>query len=125
VNDMAEQNEKQTEVAHGATQQSGRIHSGVAALWASAFVLMGLIIVSAGRFEGEALADVSEVGDLTVLTVATGDLNSEEVVAILSRRSETLFIYGVEQGRTVERYVLDDLSRSFGIAREKAGGGGR
>ncbi len=94
-------------------------------LWASAFVLMGMVLTQAGRvgLESQALADVSEVGDLTIATMASSD--GSEPVAILSRRSERIFFYGINGQRNLELLATEDLPQSFTKARELAGNTGR
>jgi len=103
--------------------RSIRLDTGAAALWASAFVIMGMIITAAARLgvENQALADVSEVADLTILTTRSAD--NEDVLSILDRREERIYVYGVEQGRTVALYQVQDLKELFIQARAAAGGG--
>ncbi|GAB4550368.1 MAG: hypothetical protein Tsb0013_12080 [Phycisphaerales bacterium] len=98
--------------------------SGHTVLWASAFVLMGMVLTQAGRVgvESEARADVSEVGDLTVATMTIAD--GSEPIAILSRRSERIFFYGVERGELI-LLATEDLPQAFTRARELAGNTGR
>ena len=56
------------------------VPTGAAILWASAIVLVGLIITSAARMPGNAAhADVAQVADLTVITVKS--MVDEEVIA--------------------------------------------
>jgi hypothetical protein len=100
-----------------------RINAGAAVLWASAFVIMALIlVVASGRNVGTtALADVANVQDLTVLTVNAG--NGEEVVAVLDRREEFLYVYSVEQQRKVELYLTQELKSAFAEARQQVMGG--
>lgn len=97
--------------------------AGLGALWASAFVLAGLVLVLAGQrgIERRALADVTEVGDLVVLTVDTG--GAEDVVAILDGQDESLFVYGVQGNRSVELYVAEDVATMFANAKTQTGGG--
>lgn len=90
------------------------------ALWASAFVLMALIITQAGRLTPAAAGDVSEVGDMTILTANAGD--QEEVLCILDGRGDTLFIYGVENRNTVQLYQQLGLNEMFINARANPGG---
>lgn len=106
----------------GANEQS-RVNPGVAALWASAFVIMAMIVVQAGRLpmNGNAAraGNVSEIGDLTVLTAESGD--NEDILCILDRRSERLFIYGVQNRQSVELLRTYDLGEAFTSARRAAG----
>jgi hypothetical protein len=87
------------------------------ALWASAFVLVALIVVQAGRI-GEARADmVSTVGGLSILTADTG---SEESLFVLDSRKEEISVYRVVNQNTLELYRRYELPRVFGDARSKA-----
>lgn len=100
-----------------------------AALWASAFVVLALILVEAGRrgHQNAALAgDASSVGDLSVLTASAG--TDEDVLCVLDQRNETLSVFGVEQGRSIQLLQVQDLRQAFEQARMNAGagsGGGR
>lgn len=91
-----------------------------AALWASAFILLALVIIQGGRVMPTAGADVSEIGDMTILTANAGD--QEEVLCILDGRGDTLFIYGVENRNTIKLYQQLGLNEMFTNAR---GGSGR
>ena len=105
--------------------QPGARPSSHTVLWASAFVLMGMILTQAARVgvENEARADVSEVGDLTVATLGIAD--GSEPIAILSRRSERIFFYGVQNGRELVLLATEDLPQAFTRARNLAGNPGR
>ena len=105
-------------------QPSGSAGAGAAALWASAVVVAALILTQAGRLTGnQASADVATSGALTVLTAAAGD--SEDVVAIIDGQGETVYVYGVEQGRTVLLHQVYGLRDLFREGRGAAGSGGR
>jgi hypothetical protein len=104
------------------TTHDQRVSAGAAALWASAAVLLGMIIHAAGaRQTGkQARADVAFIDDLTLATLSTGP--DEHVVAILDQQSERLFIYGVDQGRSVELYQVESLPAMFRQGRGAATG---
>lgn len=95
------------------------------ALWASAFVLAGMILSQAANVgvESRAYADVSEVGDLTIASLQVAD--GSEPIAILSRRAERLFIYGVENRDQIQMLASEDLRQTFARARQVASEGGR
>ena len=104
-----------------ATRQ--RINPSVGALWASAFVLAGMVIVQAGRLGigNEAAAVVSNVGEMTVLTANTG--SNEDVILVLDDRTDALLIYGVENRNRVELFQNLKVSEFFQQARTQGAGG--
>lgn len=101
------------------TMKRDRIQPGAAALWASAFVLAGLVVAQAGRLGAgnQARADVSSVGELTILTSDTG--NRDDVILIMDARSDALLIYGVENRNRVELYQNIRVSEFFTQARSQ------
>lgn len=101
-----------------------RVQPGVGALWASAFVLAALVVVQAGRLGAgaQARADVSSVGELTILTSDTG--NREDIVFVMDARSDALLIYGVENRNRVELYQNIKLTEFFTQARNQRAPGG-
>ncbi len=99
-----------------------RLDTGAAALWASALVILAMLITQAGQRWAESAAqasDVATIGDLTILTADSGD--NEDILAILDRRNETLFVYGVRNRQSVELFDSYDMSRVFMDARVAAG----
>ncbi len=109
--------------SNATTNDRPRLDPGGATLLASAFVLFALVIVQASRLGGApAMADVSEVGDLTVLTAAARV--DDDIVLILDRREEALYVYGV-QARRVLLYDTQRLDRLFQAARGAGGGRSR
>jgi hypothetical protein len=98
------------------------VDPGAAALWASAFVVMAMILTQAGSLTGgggAAYADVSETGDLTVLTAASAV--DEDILCVLDKRAEKLVIYGVENRNRLVRLNEYDLREMFVSARQFAG----
>lgn len=76
-----------------------RIAPGVAALWASAFVLLAMILGQASRLSGPGMAyagDVSQAGDLIALTADIG--NDEDMLFVLNSRMDRLLAYGISNG---------------------------
>ena len=89
-----------------------------AALWASAFVLAGLVMLQASRLAPAAPADiVSSAGEFTALTADTG--NDDMLVAIDNRR-ELLLVYKVANQSTLELYKRYNLPQVFTDARNKS-----
>ena len=102
--------------------KSGRVSQ--AALWASACVIAALIIVQAGRMgETPARADlVSSVGGMTALTFES---QSEDLLAVIDGRSESLFVYKVENKNSLDLLRSYSLPTLFSEARTRYSGGGR
>jgi hypothetical protein len=96
------------------------------ALWASAFVILAMIVTQAGRIGAGASSaiagNVSTVNDLTVLTAAGGD--QQDNLVILDRRAERVFIYGVARQGGVQLYESYDLKQLFIDARSAMGAAG-
>jgi hypothetical protein len=93
-----------------------------AALWASAFVLMALIVVQSGRLTGEARADVvATTGTLTALTFTA---TNEDLLAVLDGRTEELYLYRGERGG-VNLIQIYNLPALFSEARARATGARR
>lgn len=84
-------------------------------LWCSAFILLGLVIVQAGRLGtsllGSARADVvSRVGDYSILTTAAQ--SSEDLAVVLDGRGEQLFVYRIvnqKQLELIRKYEVGSL----------------
>jgi len=105
----------------GGSQRSG----AAAALWASAFILMAMIITQAGRLGGpvsSAYADVTSAGDLTIIT--TQGSAGEDIVAVLDRRDELLFMYGVDSARRIQLLRFYSVQQLFSDLAGRRGGGG-
>jgi hypothetical protein len=104
-----------------------------ALLWASAFILAGLIVVQLGRsqapvggrgpdaalaaaFSTAAMGEgaISRVGEYTVMAFPTG---SEDALAILDGRAEELFLYRVRGMSEFEFLGRDNLPQVFATAR--------
>lgn len=92
-----------------------------APLLASAFVLLGLLLARLPDVtspEPEALGgNVSEVADYTVLTTSAGD--GSEVLALLDRREELVYVYGIRNNNEVELFEFQKLPEVFEAARRR------
>ncbi len=100
------------------TRRRSRFDTGAAALWASAFVLLALILTQAGRLtEPVAYAgEVDDIGQMKLLTAQSG--NNEEFIAVLNSSDETISIYGIENARSLELYQVQSLRELFlGLSR--------
>lgn len=102
------------------TRDRNRFHPGLASLWASAFVLIGMVLLQAGRMghANEARADVAVISDLTVMNARAGD--RDDIVVILDQRAETLFVYGADAARKVNLYETHNISELFSKAKQEA-----
>lgn len=97
-------------------------------LWASAFVLAGLLVMSAGRITPPAGAGnpaAVAAGGMQVLTLNNGDGSStqyNESVYVLDNHSETLFVYTVENATDKRGLILrtaEPLQQIFRNARPR------
>jgi len=98
-----------------------RRESGIsaAALWASAFVILALVIVQADR-SGVALGEMTtSSGGYTVLTTDGG---SDEPLMVIDQRRELLLIYQVENQTRVLLRQRVELPQLFTDARDRAEG---
>jgi len=97
-----------------------------AALWASAFVILAMIVTQAGRITGGASTAeaglVSTVNDYTVMTASGGD--GQDNLILLDRRAERVFIYGANARDGVRLIESYDLKQMFRGARSAAVGAG-
>ena len=80
------------------------INAGAAVLWASAFVIIALIIVQAGRLPGNAAYAemVADRGSYTLMTADSGrggDEDPNEILYVIDSREQTLLVYEVEDAR--------------------------
>lgn len=104
---------------------SARIDSGAAALWASAMVILALVILQAGRLNSgkQALADVISVDDTVLLTAAVD--GTEDILCVMDSRTDTLLVYGVVNRNTIELRETVNLAELFQTSRGPTGPGGR
>lgn len=99
-----------------------KIDVGAAALWASAFVLIALIIVQASDFGGAEARAGSVVAVDGMVSLTAGSANGEDVLVILDEREEVISVYGVENQRNIRLYDQRELPELFVNANR---GGGR
>ncbi len=96
-----------------------RVNASAAALWASAFVILALIIVQAGRMPGNT-ANASmqaDRGSYTLITADSGrggDADPDEILCVIDSREQVLLVYEVEDARRSgivlrDGYALNDL----------------
>jgi hypothetical protein len=102
-----------------------RINPSVGALWASAFILAGLVVMQAGRLGAGAQAEASVVNfaGVTALSASTG--NNSTVILVMDDRTDTVLVYGVENRNRVELYQNLKLSELFAQSQTQRQGGGR
>lgn len=88
------------------------VRDPAAPLWASAFVLAAMLVVSAGRMGAPAGADgpaAVAAGGMQVLTLTNGDgpdTQPTESVYVLDNHSETLFVYTIENATDKRGLIL-------------------
>lgn len=91
---------------------ASRFDAGAAALWASAFVILAMILVQAGSRGNAAYAgQVADIGTLRVLTADAG--SGEEVLVILNQTDEVLSVYSVVGQRSLELYQTVTMAQLF------------
>jgi hypothetical protein len=78
--------------------------TSAAVLWASAFVILALIIMQAGRMQGNAAYAevVADRGSYTLMTADSGrggDEDPDEILYVIDSREQTLLVYEVEDAR--------------------------
>ena len=107
------------------TAHDRRPSTSAAVLWASAFVVAGMVITKAAElppnaaYAGTAASD----GDFSVTTASKGtgpDLRPHELLYVVDNRTEMLFIYDVDDGTGGRRVLLaggQPLPALFGFAR--------
>lgn len=96
---------------------SGRIDTGAAALWASAFVVMAMIITQASnaRLGNEARADIASVGSLTVTNIR--EREDSDILVVINDVQERLYVFGIEQSRSLVLRETQSLPDIFTSAR--------
>lgn len=100
----------------------GAVSAGSTALWASAFVLIALILVQAGRLPGGSVAhagNVQQVGELTILTAETGA--EQDAIYVLDSVNGLLLVYDVQNRASIDLVQSYSVPRLFTDARAAAG----
>ncbi len=114
-------------MSHSTTETSAktRIDSGAATLWASAMIILALVIMQAGRLGAgsQARAEVTEIGD-TVLLTAFAEAN-EQVLLVLDSRADTLLVYSVVNRNSVVLRETKNVTELFAEVRGGTLPGGR
>lgn len=102
------------------------------ALWASAFVLAGLILVqmrlastvqaAPPLFGQNSVANAGMVAQAGGYTVLTSDAGNEDILVVLDSRNEELFVYHVENQSSVQLLERQLLPGLFAEGRARAAG---
>lgn len=119
-------------------QDDRAAHVSSSALWASAFVLAGLLLwqlARPGTFGGPGVGaeraamaglmardSVTRVGEFSIMTF---DAGSDDVLAVMDGRSEELFAYRVRNQNTLEFIERQTLPDVFATGRKLGAGRGR
>jgi len=106
------------------TSTRQRINPSIGALWASAFVLAGMVVLQAGRIGGgtQAHAEAVQFGEMTLISADAG--SNKDVVLVLDDKSDALLVYGIENRDRVELYQNLKLSEFFVQAKSQNRPGG-
>ena len=107
------------------TQNRTTINPASAILWASAFVIGALVIMQAGRLQGNiANAEmVADRGSYTLLTASSGrggEAEPDELLFVIDSREQILLVYEVEDARKRQIHLRDpqNLDLLFQRARQ-------
>jgi hypothetical protein len=92
---------------------------GSAALWASAMVIVALIILQAGRVPTASADMVSVAGGMQIMTTPGP---SDELVYVLDTRDERLYVYQVVNQASLELLDRQDVAQMFSAAAAQAAG---
>ena len=91
-----------------------RVDVGAASLWASAFIIMAMIVVQAGRLGVGNSAQAQVTSDIANLRMLTSKSNvDEELLSVLDQNNETLSAYLVVNSRSLERFDTISLPEVF------------
>lgn len=101
-----------------------RINASAAALWASAFVILALVIVQAGKLPANtAHAGMATTGDAYTLVTASSGLGEDaapyELLYVLDSRDQIMLVYEIEDARSGQVFLRDggSLVNLFSSAR--------
>lgn len=83
-----------------------------AALWASACVILALIIITAGRAP-QAVAQSNMVSATSSYTLLSTDGGSEDVIVVLDSRGEEILVYKILNQSKIELYQKVPLPDTF------------
>lgn len=108
-----------------ATGTHGGVDGGAAALWASAFVILAMILGHAGSRSGNTAyaRDVDDVASLRILDADAG--SGEDIIVILNQSDDSLSVYSVVGQRSLELYQSVPLAELFEQPAGRPGPGGR
>lgn len=89
-----------------------RLNHSAISLWASALVILALVIVQAGRMDpgGMAFADVADNGTVVMINADAG--GGEDVIVLLDQRAERIYVYSLVN-RQPEMLVAEKLADLF------------
>jgi len=93
--------------------------NGSAALWASAMLIVALIIVQAGRIPTATADMVAAAGGVQIMTTLGP---SDELVYVLDTRDERLYVYQVVNQNSLELLDRQDVAGIFTAAAAQAAG---
>ena len=101
-----------------------KINMSAAVLWASAFVIIAMIIVQAGKLPGnKAYAGMAtSSGSYSVLTTNSGkggDSDPDELLYVIDNTAQVLLVYEIEDSRSGNIFLRDggSLVNLFNSAR--------
>ncbi len=114
------QSNETTQASRGSGEQ---FSPGIAALWASAFVIIAMIITQAGSVVGGNQAHATMEAEILSLRMLISRANTDEMIlTILNNQNETITAYGVRNQRDLEALDVRSLADIF---REAAAASGK
>lgn len=90
-----------------------RINQSAAILWASAFVLTGMVIMQAGRMVGPNTANAEMATNRASYSLLTtnsgrgGEAQPDELLYVINAREETILVYEIEDARKGQILLRD------------------
>jgi hypothetical protein len=97
------------------TNSNTTVNPSAAVLWASAFIIAAMVIMQAGRLQGNAAfaemqADRQSYTLMTADSGRGGDIEPNEILCIIDSREQILLVYEVEDARQRQVYLRDRYS---------------
>ena len=90
------------------------LDAGACTLWASAFIIMAMIVVQAGRTTGPAAYGQSQAKAKGLSLATLQNVADEDLLAVVDDSTSSVFIYRVAPNREVDLLTVRSLEAVFG-----------